>query len=373
MSRCDTRQQDYLAPQREAIAWATLEPPDVSGGGGARRQHFLLRALESHFDVRVLVADATTELRPTAVQRASARLRPRSAAPPCRGTAFSERVRATCSQDGIDTLVVAHLETAAALGNLLSDKQFRIVLDLHNVYSAYYRERGEVRAGRSWEFLERKACSAATALSVLSKEDGRIVGAHNRQVTVVPNAVSLDEWRLSSTGRPHGLAYFGSWNHTPNQTGLTWFLREVWPLVQAFEPGGELHLYGPGRPDTHDAKNVHVHGRVEDLNGSLQAHLGIVVPIIKGVGTRVKFIEAIATGRPVVSTSLGAQGYDMPDGTFLRADTAQDFAAGCIRALQGDQELSVMAGHGRAFVADNFTWEGVGTTLARVVGAVVRS
>jgi glycosyltransferase involved in cell wall biosynthesis len=358
--------------RRPQLGWLTLEEPDAAGGGGARRQHHLIQALRRTFDVHVVLA-SEPELGLTLRQRVRTRIRGRSAAPLFRSSAFSRRARAELTRQDIDVVVVAHIETAAVLADLLIVDDVRTVLDLHNVYSPFSTALGEHTAARSWRRLEAVACRAATALTVLSDEDRAVVLPHNEHLTVVPNGVDMEEWLHAGSGdASSGLAYFGSWGHRPNQLGLDWFLEGVWPRLRAELPETVLHLYGPGSPQVGDAEGVRVHGRADRLDVALASHRAVIVPIAEGVGTRVKFIEALATGIPVVSTTLGAQGYDTPGDLFLRADTPADFATACVRALRREPDVLEMGRRAREHVGSESTWDHVARPLAALLSSLAR-
>lgn len=352
---------------RERVAWLSLEPPDQHGGGGARRQFFLIDALRSHVDIDVLVVDVPRELPNQLFARLWSR-RPPGGAPLVTSSPYGTRVLEHLRREGITTAVVAHVETAALLGGVLSADGVRAVVDMHNVYSRYHAARGERVAAAAWRHLERRVGSAAAGLTVLSHEEAAAFPAVKAPVAVVANGVSPKEWpEPPELGGAEGLAYVGSWQHAPNRTGLAWLLEQVWPGVRREVPTAVLHLYGPGDPPIGAARGVVVHGRAEDLAAALGRHRASLVPIVEGVGTRLKFIESLASGVPVVTTSLGAEGYEIPAGCFLHADDPAAFAAACVRALRGGSDIAQMAHQARQTALTTYSWSSVAGELRRAL------
>jgi len=139
--------------------------------------------------------------------------------------------------------------------------------------------------------------------------------------------------------RPHTMLFLGSFRHIPNQVALDWFVREVLPLVLAKVPGARLLVAGSEPPPHHSfhdpANAVQLLGFVDDIQPLFSTCAVFVCPIRSGSGVRVKLLEAFASGIPVVSTTLGAEGLTRTDGEFCAlADDPRGFADSVVRVLE---------------------------------------
>ncbi len=161
--------------------------------------------------------------------------------------------------------------------------------------------------------------------------------------------------------------FFGALNYFPNQDGLLYFLREVWSLIEKSNPKARLKIVGQHpTPEilAHQGPRVEVAGKVDDLRPHLASAAVSIAPLRIGGGTRFKILEAMAMAKPVVSTSLGAEGIDAEPGRhLLLGDDAASFAAAVSRVL-GDPQLGSRLGReGRALVEERYSWASAAQTL----------
>ncbi len=169
--------------------------------------------------------------------------------------------------------------------------------------------------------------------------------------------------------RPKTMLFLGSFRHIPNQVALEWFTREVLPLVLETIPDARLLVAGSDPPPRHafrDPNNaIDLLGFVEDIQPLLAACAVFICPIRSGSGVRVKLLEAFASGIPVVSTTLGAEGLARRDREFCAlADDPRAFADSVIRVLEDSEFASEMACRARREVETN--WD-MGVITARLV------
>ena len=149
-------------------------------------------------------------------------------------------------------------------------------------------------------------------------------------------------------GRPAECLFVGGFSHAPNLDGLLWFLREVWPAVRAAVPGATLTVVGSKPPPAVRALDgrdgVRVAGFVPETAPYLDRAAVSVAPLRYGAGMKGKVTEAMASGVPVVTTTVGAQGLGAAPGRHLLvADAPADFARGVIDLL-GDRERGERVG-----------------------------
>jgi glycosyltransferase involved in cell wall biosynthesis len=158
-----------------------------------------------------------------------------------------------------------------------------------------------------------------------------------KAIEVVPNCINLADYGdVRETPQPHKLIFTGSFRYFANHDAMTWFLQEVYPRIQARAPDVWVTITGDnaGLP-LPPADNVALTGFVDDVRPLIASAWVSLVPIRVGGGTRLKILEAMALGTPVVATSKGAEGLDAKHGEHLLiADSPEAFAEAVIRLLQ---------------------------------------
>lgn len=210
----------------------------------------------------------------------------------------------------------------------------------------------------SWE----KTCSKDYSCVIrCSLEDAERQGSKN--VVVVPNgAVVPDCVRRVPEER---VLFVGVLWYEPNSLGVEWFLSYVWPLVHQEVPTVHLDIVGNGPSERILSANgrlgVTVHGFVEELESLYERATLSVVPLHAGGGTRLKVLEALGRGVPVVSTSIGAYGIPLGDSHgLLRRDGVRAFAGACIELLRNkEHDLQRAALMGRESVSKAFQWKNI--------------
>lgn len=197
------------------------------------------------------------------------------------------------------------------------------------------------------------------------------------QCIVMPNVLDLQEYQGDYGARDlYSLLYAGSFGYIANYEAMLWFARKVFPLIQARE---RLRVRVTGHTAGRDlaplrqaCPQIEFTGLVDDIRPYF-AQSGIcIVPILTGGSTRLKIIEAMAWGTPVVSTSVGAEGLEVVSGeNVLVADTPEGFA-GAIDRLLADAELwQRLSAAGRSLVEQRYSAEQMGRQLAAILARVV--
>ncbi|WP_426059109.1 glycosyltransferase family 4 protein [Hymenobacter sp. B1770] len=186
---------------------------------------------------------------------------------------------------------------------------------------------------RRLEVFERRHLPQFDAVAAITPDDAqrlRGIGCPE-PVEFIPAGVELARFQPdpSVTLKPRTLFMIGSLNWLPNLEGLEWLLREVWPAFHAEMPDVELHIAGSGTPDSllmPRTDNVVVHGFVKSAPTFMQQYELMVVPLLSGGGMRIKIIEGMTMGKPVLSTRLGAEGIAVRDGhDIVLRDSAEEW------------------------------------------------
>ena len=158
-----------------------------------------------------------------------------------------------------------------------------------------------------------------SVLSVCSEADQQYLGG-GEHVHVIPNGFerSAQESVREPTDPPR-IGFIGLYSYLPNLEGMKWFVRECWPLIKEQVPDARLRLVGKDTdgPLKPNAPAVDALGYVADAGSEMATWSAMIIPIRQGAGTRVKIADAFSRKCPVVSTKLGAYGYDVQSGREL--------------------------------------------------------
>jgi glycosyltransferase involved in cell wall biosynthesis len=254
------------------------------------------------------------------------------------------------------------------------------VLTLHNLSWRYYSARAAAGGGLRARLLEvearrflrfdRRHLAAYDLLVAMSDDDRQAVReASVVRCETVPNGVDTTALRPAPAvvGPEPLLLFTGTLSYPPNAEGARWLVREIWPLVRARVPRAGLRIVGPNPPAELTAlreDGVTVTGRVPDVAPHFAEASVVVVPIRSGAGTRLKVLDALAAGRPIVSTAAGAEGLAVRDGEhLLLAEGAEAFAAAVVRLLEDPGLRDRLAAEGRRLVEREYDWRALGERL----------
>jgi glycosyltransferase involved in cell wall biosynthesis len=171
--------------------------------------------------------------------------------------------------------------------------------------------------------------------------------------------IDTSRYTYTASGRePATMLFLGSFRHQPNRDALDWFVQLVLPQILERKPEARLVIAGSEPPPRHafpPGPAIELRGFVEDVREPLSRYALFVCPILSGSGVQVRLLEAFASGIPVVSTRIGAEGLARLDGEFCAlADRPDDFAAKVVDLLQAPDRASEMAARARAEVERNW-------------------
>jgi glycosyltransferase involved in cell wall biosynthesis len=250
-----------------------------------------------------------------------------------------------------------------------------LVLDEHNIEYDLVRRSAEAPSGLprklynevNWRKLrreEREAWRRFDGIVLTSKRDERMLREDEpgARTSVVPNAVDLEHFAPSHAPIEAGnLLFFGAINYYPNTDGILHFVAETFPKIRMRQPTAKLVVVGPNPPESvlacrNDA--VEVTGLVDDPRVFLDRAEVVVVPLRIGGGTRFKIVEAMAKGKAIVSTRIGAEGLDVEhERHLLLADEPEDFAHQVERVLSEPKLRERLGRAARQLAEERFGWQ----------------
>jgi sugar transferase (PEP-CTERM/EpsH1 system associated) len=266
-----------------------------------------------------------------------------------------------------------------------------VLLDWHNIDSElmarYSSEAGGLpkrliarRTASLLHKLEANLMKLCDAHTVVSDVDRQKLLRHNPEanVAVIPNGV--DSAGFSSSGVPShccSLLFVGSMDYHANTDSVMWFAQTVWPEISRKYPSLKFNIVGrsPGRSIQSLASDkIRVTGTVDDVRPFYADALAVVVPLRVGGGTRLKILEAMAMGVPVISTTLGAEGVAAKHGQeILLADSVQEMLRALERITTDMQFRNDLAARARELVEQNYDWSSIGHRLQTVYLDLLKS
>lgn len=308
--------------------------------------------------------------------------------------AFDVALRQLLVREPFAIVQVEGIELARAMAVIReASPASKIVFDDHNAEAAlqaraFQTDLEEPRrwplAAYSWiqsgrlRWYEAKACRMADAVTAVSEADAQMLRAlvPGLEVTVIANSIDVADYG----GAPEGevprfdLVFSGKMDYRPNVDAMMWFGREIWPRIVAARPGTTWAIVGqkphPRLAWLAEEEGVTVTGRVEAIQPYLAGAAVYVMPLRMGSGTRLKLIEAMASGNAVVSTPLGAEGFPISDSEVVLAEGAEAFAEAVVELL-GDPARRARLGLAAQAFAAQYDWRRVVPAFERVYREMV--
>jgi glycosyltransferase involved in cell wall biosynthesis len=286
-------------------------------------------------------------------------------------------------------LVIAFQLTAAPYARLVGGVP-RVLEELEVAYilEQYTRQSRGLRRLRSWLTWRKHRAYVAgllrdfAACSVVSARElayVRPLAPPEMPIAVIPNGADVEgcegSWGAPDTDT---LIYPGALSFDANYDAMAHFLGDSFPLIKAARPEVRLRITGKAeleqRASLPPAADVEFTGYVPDVRPLVARSWCEIVPLRKGGGTRLKILEALALGTPVVSTSKGAEGLNLEDGRHLLiADSPADFAATTLQLLSRPELRSQLSLAGRQAVRERYDWRVIGRQLNALVHDVAGS
>jgi len=306
-------------------------------------------------------------------------------------TAMQKAIESITAEEGIDVIVAEFSQ----MGYFDFPAGPALIIDEHNIESdlihrsylsapTSFRKLYNFVESRKFRREELTLLEKAHRVTVTSGRDRDLLleAKGGLKIDVIPNGVDTDFFKpRGGEGETNTLVFTGAMHYHPNIQAALYFLEEILPLIERYVPDVRFVAAGGDVPDElarHASDRVIFTGYVDDIRDYIDSAAVFVVPLLVGDGTRFKVVETMASGKPVVSTSLGAEGIPVTHGSniLLAADPAT-FANAVVTLLDDAPRASRLAEAGRCFVEEQLSWNIIGKrfeeTLRAAVGREVRA
>ncbi len=381
--------------------------------GGKIKSFFTLKTLSEHYEVRLLsyVRNELESLMLPEIRRICAEtdvvLLQRSAARSAWEAVFAlaigksfvierdfrqkmlDAFKKVLAEFEPDVVHIDHLQMAQFVD---FGSSYKTVLDQHNVEFLIIKRMAETAesiimrqyARMEWPKLMRhelEVCRQSDLIITVSDEDKTAlqkIDGSLQNIHAVP--IGIDVKAIPVVKRSPGaqnMLFLGAMHWPPNIDCVLWFYKEIMPLIKAEVPNCIFTVAGQRAPKSivslASDPSVRVIGYVSD-QVAVASECGVfIVPLRSGSGVRVKILNAMAMGLPIVSTSIGAEGIEAEHGKHLLiADTPDDFAKAVVSILQDPSLADILGQNARQLVCERYSYEVVGKRLLSVYESVMR-
>ncbi len=281
-----------------------------------------------------------------------------------------------------DDVVVA---SRPALAEMARDAGFsRILLDLPDLESglvhrglsadSWYKSKPiDWAEAAKFRAYDARLPSRFWRVSVCKEEDRRQFSrVPPANCVVIPNGTEPHGTTPQSDEAPGEILFVGALFYQPNIDAVLFFHREIFPIVRRSVPEARFRIVGlaPDRSIARldNGRDCVVNASVDDVSPYYARASVVVVPVRLGAGSKLKVVEALARGKALVSTTFGAEGFNLRPGIDVEiGDTAEDFAARTIRLLRDPTARAELAANGRARALERYTWGAITPLVLKAV------
>jgi len=261
-----------------------------------------------------------------------------------------------------------------------------VVTFTHNVEAMIWKRHWEVAVNPVWKFVFKREYAKmraaemdylrrSTHVLTVSETDTAFFAQElpPAKITTIPTGVDIDYFIPTDGEEPESLVFTGSMDWMPNEDGILYFVDAILPLIRKQRPKVKLWIVGrrPGKKILALAESdpgIVVTGRVDDIRPSIAKGSVYIVPLRVGGGTRLKIFEAMAMGKAVVSTTIGAEGLPVTNGSdIILADEPAHFADEVCRLLGSPAERKRIGDAARRIVEEKYSWAAVARHVESVL------
>jgi glycosyltransferase involved in cell wall biosynthesis len=257
-----------------------------------------------------------------------------------------------------------------------SELLFRRAVHEKNLFAKLYVN---IQAKKLQRYEQRMIPMFNANIAVSSRDEETIKSMNKSGYTaLVPNGTDTVFFSPSKAEQECSIIFAGGLNWLPNADAMIHFCKDILPKVREKVPGVIMNIIGTNPPKeliklSENDSSIKIWGFVSDIREYMAKAAVHVVPLRIGGGTRLKILDALAMGKAIVSTSIGAEGLDLVDGKdILLADTDEIFAQKVIALLNNKELRMSLSNNGRANVEKKYAWNVIGPLLLDVYSNIVK-
>lgn len=215
---------------------------------------------------------------------------------------------------------------------------------------------------KDYEFEMYREADKVLTLTPQGKEELLAI-CPDLDIAIVPHGVDVEKFAFSKPeGHEKSIVFVGNYLHYPNADAVLYFYNEIWSKLKALVPDIKFYIVGQGPSPEIQSLGMHdgivVTGKVDDVAPYIKGGRIFICPVRLGGGFRGKILEAMSAGRPVVSTSLGAEGIPAVNGeNIIIADSEDGFAKGIFNLLSEESLFQKISTNARKLVEEKYAWE----------------
>lgn len=300
-------------------------------------------------------------------------------------------------RDGIDQALqnehfdLIHVETSYVLQNV-PDTRIPIVLIEHNIEYLVYKRYASNAPFLLKPFLyfdvfklkmiEEKFWYRATKVIAVSEQEKKQMNVPHS--VVVPNGVDIEKFKLKDLAKRNNkkiqkILFIGDFKWIQNRDTVKWILQNIWPRIKTQLPAATLWIVGKNIPQSITSLSEEDRNVIFDTQNTMESHTifseadVLLSPIRVGGGTSYKILEAMASGTPVVTNKLGAEGLKAEKrDDVLVAESPEELAKAVVTVLTDDKLYATIAKNARKQIEEHYSWEKIAKQLEEVYVSVIK-
>jgi glycosyltransferase involved in cell wall biosynthesis len=283
---------------------------------------------------------------------------------------FEDLIIETLSTNHFDVVILESLYVLPYLQTIRNHSNSKVIYRSHNIEFEIWERSAKQAKGAKKNYLnilakrikqfEVEQAQKVDAIAAITQKDKDqlIQLGITSEIQVIPFGINISDYVIQESKTNSSVFHIGSMDWLPNEEAIKWFLNTVWDKIVVNNPQTKLRLAGKNMPEwmlNHNQSNVEILGEVKSANDFINSNTIMIVPLKSGSGMRIKIIEAMALGKLVISTSVGAEGINYANKeNIVIANSEDDFIREINYYLANPKEAESIGSNARRLVENNF-------------------